>query len=49
MQFEAHLVPLNRIQTAILGLLGGAWLRLHGPNGHYMGPHGCSSTHIVTK
>ena len=33
----------------MLGLLGGAWLGLHGPTGHYVGPRGCSSTRIVTK
>ena len=31
------------------GFWGGAWLGLYGLGGHYMGPHGCSSTHIVTK
>ena len=34
---------------AFLGGGGGAWLGLHGPSGHYMGPHGCPSTRIVTK
>ena len=28
---------------------GGSWLGLHGPSGHYVGPHGCPSTCIVTK
>ena len=36
-------------QTAILKLFGGPWLGLDGPNGHHVGPHGCSSTRIVTK
>ena len=27
---------------------GRPWPRLHGPSGCYMGPHGCSSTRIVT-
>ena len=44
-----HQRPLNHLQTAILKLLGGSWLALDGPSGHYMGPHGCSSTRIVTK
>ena len=30
-------------------ILGGAWLGLYGPSGHCVGPHGCSSTRIVTK
>ena len=25
------------------------WLGLYGLGSHYVGPHGCSSTHIVTK
>ena len=25
------------------------WAKLHGPSGHYVGPHGCLSTRIVTK
>ena len=29
--------------------LGGPWLGLDGPSGHYVGPHGRSSTRIVTK
>ena len=33
-------------EPAILRLLGGPWLRLHGSSSHYMGPHGCSSTCI---
>ena len=37
------------LQTAILKLLGGPWLGLDGPGGHYVGPHGRSSTRIVTK
>ena len=41
--------PLNHLQTAILKLLGGPWLGLDGPSGHYVGPHGRSSTRIVTK
>ena len=44
-----HQMPLNHLQTAILKLLGGPWLGLYGPSGHYVGPHGCSSTRIVTK
>ena len=40
---------VNHLQTAILKLLGGPWLWLGGPSGHYVGPHGCSSTSIVTK
>ena len=44
-----HQGPLNHLQTAILKLWGGPWLGLDGPNDHYMGPHGCSSTRIVTK
>ena len=44
-----HQRPLDHLQTAILKLLGGPWLGLDGPSGHYMGPHGCSSTRIVTK
>ena len=44
-----HQMPLNHLQTAILKLLGGPWLGLHGPSGHYVGTHGCSSTRIVTK
>ena len=35
--------------TAISGLLGGPWLGLYGLGSHYVGPHGCSSTRIVTK
>ena len=30
---------------AISGILQGPWLGLHGPSGHYMAPHGYSSTH----
>ena len=37
------------IQTAILKLWGGPQLGLDGPSGHYVGPHGYSSTHIVIK
>ena len=44
-----HQRPLNHLQTAISKLLGGPWLGLDGPSGHYVGPHGCSSTRIVTK
>ena len=44
-----HQRPLNRLQTAISKLLGGPWLGLDGPSGHYVGPHGCSSTRTVTK
>ena len=44
-----HQRPLDHLQTTILKLLGGPWLRLHGPSGHYAGPHGHSSTRIVTK
>ena len=34
---------------AIWGLLGAPWHGLHGPSGHYVGLHGCSSTRSVTK
>ena len=44
-----HQMPLNHLQTGILKLLGGPWLGLDGPSGHYMGPHGRSSTRVVTK
>ena len=44
-----HQRPLNHQQTAILKLLGGPWLGLYGLGGHYVGPHGCSSTRIITK
>ena len=44
-----HQRPLNHLQTAILKLLGGPWLGVDGPSGHYVGPRGCSSTRIVTK
>ena len=44
-----HQRPLNHLQTALLKLLRGPWLGLDGPNGHYVGPHGCSITRIVTK
>ena len=44
-----HQMPLDHLQTAILKLLGGPWLRLDGPSGHYVPPHGRSSTRIVTK
>ena len=43
-----HQMPLNHLQTAIWKLLGGPWLGLDGPSGHYVGPHERSST-IVTK
>ena len=33
----------------ILGLWEGPWHGLHRPSGHYVIPHGCSSTRIVTK
>ena len=36
----AHQMPLNHLQTAISKLLGGPWLGLDGPSGHYVGPHG---------
>ena len=39
----------NNLYEAILGLSGGSWHRLHRPSGHYVGPHGGSSTPIVTK
>ena len=41
--------PQSTYAKIILGLLGGPWRRLDGPSGHYVGPHGCSSTRIVTK
>ena len=44
-----HQMPLNHLQTAILKLLGGPWIGLDGPSGHYVGPPGHSSTCIVTK
>ena len=46
---RAHQVPLNSLQTAISQVLGGPWPWLYGPGSHYVGPHGCSSTRIVTK
>ena len=45
----AHQMALNHRQTAIWKLLGVPWLGLHGPSGHYAGPHGRSSACIVTK
>ena len=45
----AHQMPLKHLQTAISKLLGGPWLSLDGPSGHYVGPDGHSSTRIVTK
>ena len=33
-----HQMPLNHLQTVILKLLGGSWLGLDGPSGHYVGP-----------
>ena len=47
--WATHQMPLNRLQTAMLKLLRGPRLGLDGPSGHYVGPHGCSSTRIVTK
>ena len=44
-----HQRPLNHLQRAILKLLGGPWLGLDGPSGHYVAPHGRSSTRIATK
>ena len=44
-----HQMPLKHLRTAILKLLGGPWLGLDGPSGHYVGPQGRSSTRIVTK
>ena len=44
-----HQRPLNHLQTAISKLLRGPWLGLDRLGGHYVGPHGCSSTRIVTK
>ena len=44
-----HQVPLKHLRTAMLRLLGGPWLGLHGLSGHYVGPHGCSNSRIVTK
>ena len=32
-----------------LGFSEGPWHELHRPSSHYLGPHGCSSTRIVTK
>ena len=46
---RTHQMPSHHLQTAILKHWGGPWLGLDGPGGHYMGPHGCSSTCIVTK
>jgi hypothetical protein len=47
--FENFQVPLNSLSTSNLGAFGGPWLGLHGPSGHYLGPMGAQSTHIVTK
>ena len=44
-----HQRPLNHLQTAILKLSEGPWHGLHRLSGHNVGPHGCSSTRIVTK
>ena len=37
----------NNLREEILGLAEGPWHGLHRPSGHYVGPHGCSSTGIV--
>ena len=42
-------MSLNNLRNSNFGILGGPWHGLHRPRGHYMGPHGCSSTRIVTK
>ena len=42
-------VSLNSLRNSNLGAFGGPWLRLHGPSCHCVGPHGWSSTCIVTK
>ena len=40
-------VSLTSLCDSNFGAFGGPW---HGlPSGHYVGPHGCSSTRIVTK
>ena len=44
-----HQMPLTHLQTTISKLLGGPWLGLDGPSGHYVGPHGRSSTRVITK
>ena len=47
--FEFSQVPLNSRNNSNFEALGGPWPGLHGPSSHYVGPHGCSSTPIVTK
>ena len=43
--------PPPPLTTAVVGGFGGrgAWPVLHGPSSHYVGPHGCSNTRVVTK
>ena len=48
--FENFQLPLNsQNNSTFWGLLRGPWLGLHGPSGHYVGPHEGSNTRIVTK
>ena len=42
-------MSLNSLHNGNFGVLGGPWLRLYAFGGHYVGPHGCSSTRTVTK
>ena len=42
-------VSLNSPHNSNFGASEGPWHRVHRPSGHYAGPHGCSSTRIVTK
>ena len=46
-----HLAGVTKqpTQQQFRGFWGGPWLGLYGLGGHYVGPHGCSSTRIVTK
>ena len=45
----APALDLTTLFEVILGLLEGPWHGLHGLGSHYVDPHGCSSTRIVTK
>ena len=42
-------MSLNSLHNGNFGAFGGAMLGLYGLGSHYVGPHGCSSTRIVTK
>ena len=48
-KFEIFSSVTNNLHNSTFGAFGVPMARLHRPTGHYMGPHGCSSTRIVIR